>query len=137
MDPRIGRKTGLAGLELTAESSASAIADAGLAPADIDGIATMGETPVADAAAHLGIEHAWTGSPVGRWGLLSPVVNAFHAVSTGQARHVLVYRTVNMMGGSGMFQPAATRRRSGPAAHLPRIPARLLPVEERGSPMPG
>ena len=39
---RVGRKTGIAGLELTAESSAEAIADAGLTPSDIDGIATMG-----------------------------------------------------------------------------------------------
>jgi hypothetical protein len=39
---RIGRKTGIPGLELTAESSAEAIADAGLSPGDIDGISTMG-----------------------------------------------------------------------------------------------
>ncbi len=130
---RIGRKTGIAGLELTAESSAEAIADAGLTPSDIDGIATMGETPVAEAASHLGIEHTWTGSPVGRWGLLSPVVNAFHAVATGTARHVLVYRTVNMMGGSVMPQRAAT----GDSPAPPRSPDRPLssPVEERGSPM--
>lgn len=131
---RIGRKTGIAGIELTAESSAAAIADAGLRPFDIDGIATMGETPAADAATHLGIAHTWTGSPVGRWGLLSPVVNAFHAVATGQARHVLVYRTVNMMGGSVMPQPAATG--DAPAPPLPS-PERgpTVPVEERGSPM--
>ena len=130
---RIGRKTGTAGLELTAESSAEAIADAGLEPADIDGIATMGETPVAEAAAHLGIEHAWTGSPVGRWGLLSPVVNAFHAVSTGQARHVLVYRTVNMMGGSVMPAP----RSPGDDAEPPPSPddGPSAVAEERGSPM--
>ncbi len=130
---RIGRKTGIAGLELTAESSAEAIADAGLTPSDIDGIATMGETPVAEAASHLGIEHTWTGSPVGRWGLLSPVVNAFHAVATDTARHVLVYRTVNMMGGSVMPQRAAT----GDSPAPPRSPDRPLssPVEERGSPM--
>ena len=62
---RIGRKTGIPGLELTADSSREAIADAGLMATDIDGIATMGETPVAEAAAHLGIQHTWTGSPVG------------------------------------------------------------------------
>jgi acetyl-CoA acetyltransferase len=134
---RIGRKTGIAGLELTVESSAAAIADAGLSPHDIDGIATMGETSVADAASHLGIEHSWTGLPVGRWGLLSPVVNAFHAVGTGRARHVLVYRTVNMMGGSVMPVPGSTReapaqrppssdqgpspQREGPMADVPRL----------------
>jgi len=137
---RIGRKTGIPGLELTAESSREAIADAGLAATDIDGIATMGETPVSEAAAHLGLEHTWTGSPTGRWGLLSPVVNAFHAVATGQARHVLVYRTVNMMGGSVLPQtnaagdapaqpsPSADRgqssqpeERENPMADVPRL----------------
>jgi len=119
---RIGRKTGVAGIDLTAESSAEAIADAGLSPADIDGIATMGDTPVPEAAARLGIEHGWTGGAMGRWGLLSPVVNAFHAVSTGEARHVLVYRTVNMMGGSvfpqeqgGSESPAQPSPASAPA----------------------
>jgi acetyl-CoA acetyltransferase len=131
---RIGRKTGIAGLELTVESSTAAMADAGLSAHDIDGIATMGETPVADAASHLGIEHTWTGSPVGRWGLLSPVVNAFHAVATGRARHVLVYRTVNMMGGSVLPPPSPAE--DGPASPTPsseRVPP--APVEERGNPM--
>ena len=123
----IGRKTGISSLDLTAESSAEAISDAGLSPSDIDGIATMGETPVVDAAARLGIEHAWTGSPTGRWGLLSPVVNAFHAVSSGQARHVLVYRTVNMMGGT-ILPPSAKPGTS----HSPAVSGSGPPVEERG-----
>ena len=127
---RIGRKTGIPGLELTVESSTAAIADAGLSPDEIDGIATMGETPVADAASNLGIEHTWTGSPVGRWGLLSPVVNAFHAVGTGQARHVLVYRTVNMMGGSVLPPPSAAGDTQPSSAPVPSAPA-----EERGNPM--
>ncbi len=126
---RIGRKTGIPGLDLTAESSREAIADAGLSPADIDGIATMGETPVAETVARLAIDHSWTGSPTGRWGLLSPVVNAFHAVARGEARHVLVYRTVNMMGGSVLPSGGG-----GPAAASPTTePAR--PVEERDNPM--
>jgi acetyl-CoA acetyltransferase len=125
---RIGRKTGIAGLELTVESSAAAIADAGLSPHDIDGIATMGETPVPDAASHLGIEHSWTGSPVGRWGLLSPVVNAFHAVGSGRARHVLVYRTVNMMGGSVLPAPGSTRK--APAERPPSSDQGPSPQEE-------
>jgi acetyl-CoA acetyltransferase len=97
---RISRKSGIGGIDLTAESSALAIQDAGLTPGDIDGIATMGETPIPEAAARLGVDPTWTGGAMGRWGLLSPVVSAFHAVSSGQARHILVYRTVNMVGGS-------------------------------------
>jgi acetyl-CoA acetyltransferase len=131
---RIGRKTDIPGLELTGESSAEAIADAGLSPGDIDGIATMGETPVAEAAAHLGIELTWTGAPFGRWGLLSPVVNAFHGVATGQARHVLVYRTVNMMGGSVFPQPKSTEKSSAEqSASSGRRP--VPPVDERRTPM--
>ena len=125
---RIGRKLDVPGVDLTAEASTEAIADAGLSPADIDGIATMGETPVADAALRLGIAHAWTGQPFGRWGLLSPVVNAFHAVATGEARHVLVYRTVNMMGGS-VFSPPGRDEPATPAAE------NLAPVSERENPM--
>jgi acetyl-CoA acetyltransferase len=131
---RIGRKTGIPGLDLTVESSAAAIADAGLSPDDIDGIATMGETPVADAASGLGIQHTWTGSPVGRWGLLSPVVNAFHGVADGRARHVLVYRTVNMMGGSVL--PPSSAAGDSPASPPPSSGmVAPVPVEERAHPM--
>ena len=116
------------------ESSREAIADAGLTAGAIDGMATMGETPVNEAAVHLGIEHTWTGAPTGRWGLLSPVVNAFHAVATGQARHVLVYRTVNMMGGSVLPQTNT----AGDAPAQPSTSAdrgRSLQPEERQNPM--
>jgi acetyl-CoA acetyltransferase len=125
---RISRKSGIGGIDLTAESSALAIQDAGLTPGDIDGIATMGETPIPEAAARLGIDPAWTGGAMGRWGLLSPVVGAFHAVSSGQARHILVYRTVNMVGGS-VFPPA---QEGG-------TPARTLaaPGRESDNPMGG
>jgi acetyl-CoA acetyltransferase len=37
---------------------------------------------------------------MGRYGLLTPVVDAFFAVAEGRARHVLVYRSVQMMGGT-------------------------------------
>jgi acetyl-CoA acetyltransferase len=97
---RVGRKTGIGDLELTIESSLAAIADAGLEPKDIDGIASLGETPVRRAAAALGIEPTWTGGMVPIGGLLSPVVNAAQRIAEGRVRHVLVYRTVQMMGGS-------------------------------------
>jgi acetyl-CoA acetyltransferase len=122
---RIGRKSGIAGIDLTAESAAEAIFDAGLAPADIDGIATMGDTPIPEAAARLGVDPAWTGGSMGRWGLLTPVVDAFHAVAAGEARHVLVYRTVNMTGGS-VFSGAAE-------GGAPAAPGRSVP--ERDSPL--
>lgn len=98
----IGRKTGLAGIDLTLEAARAAIADAGLSATDIDGISTMGDTPPQEAAAALGIEASYWGGGFDTGGLLSPFMSAVVAVSEGRARHVLVYRTVQMMGGTVM-----------------------------------
>jgi acetyl-CoA acetyltransferase len=95
----IGRKTGIAGLDLTVEASTAAIADAGLRPDDIDAIATLGDTPAAHAARALGVRNQPV-ALVPSAGLLAPVLGAFRAVTSGEARHVLVYRTVQMMGGA-------------------------------------
>jgi acetyl-CoA acetyltransferase len=97
---RIGRRLDVRGLELTLESARQAIADAGLEPRDIDGVATMGETSPWVLARELGFEPSYRGGGVNTGGLLSPVMSAFLAVTTGQARHVLVYRTVRMLGGA-------------------------------------
>jgi acetyl-CoA acetyltransferase len=106
----IGRRTGIAGIDLTRASALAAIADAGLRPADIDGITSMGDTPIDAAAQALGIDAAWRGGGFDSGGLLSPVMSAFVAVATGQARHVLVYRTVQMMGGAILPQPGGPSR---------------------------
>src|ERR1700728_804994 len=99
---RIGRKTGISDVELTVESTMAAIADAGISASDIDGIATIGDTPIAVTAERLGISPIWTGGSMGHYGLLTPAVDAFKAVGNRSARHVLVYRTVNMMGGEAI-----------------------------------
>lgn len=96
----IGRRLGVPAVDLTADAARRAIADAGLTPADVDGIATMGDTPVPEAAAALGIEPGFTGRGGVEGGLLAPFVAAVRAVAAGTARHVLVYRTVQMMGGT-------------------------------------
>lgn len=96
----IGRHTGTPGLELTMAASRAAIADAGLIPDDIDGISTMGDTPIEATARALGIEPRYTGGGFDTGGLLSPFMSACIAVGEGRARHVLVYRTVQMFGGS-------------------------------------
>jgi acetyl-CoA acetyltransferase len=97
---QIGRKTGIPGLDLTREAATHAISDAGLTPADIDGISTMGDTPIAEVIADLGLETRYQGGGFDTGGLLSPVMSAFLAVASGRARHVLVYRTVQMFGGA-------------------------------------
>jgi acetyl-CoA acetyltransferase len=97
----IGRRTSTSALDLTEVAAAAAIADAGLTAADIDGIATMGDTQPAEIAPRLGITDPWMpGTDLGRGGLLAPVMSAVEGVDAGEARHVLVYRTVKMMGGS-------------------------------------
>jgi len=110
---RIGRRLGVSALELTEAASRAAIADAGLTPADIDGVATMGDTPPEEACQQLGIAAGWHGGGFDTGGLLSPVMSAFWAVAAGRARHVLVYRTVQMVGGSILPpDPANAPRRS-------------------------
>jgi acetyl-CoA acetyltransferase len=104
---RIGRRTGIPGLDLTLQAARAAVDDAGLRPGQIDGIATLGDTPAADVAVALGVDAADFGSGFGPGGLLEPVFSACRAVAERRARHVLVYRTVQMIGGDvGAGQPA-------------------------------
>jgi acetyl-CoA acetyltransferase len=112
---QIGRRLGIAGLDLTLAAGVEAIADAGITPSDIDGISTMGDTPIQDVVQGLGLgEVPYRGGGFDTGGLLSPVMSAFLAVATGQARHVLVYRTVAMMGGTVV--PASDAPEPSPAA---------------------
>jgi acetyl-CoA acetyltransferase len=97
---RIGRRTGSPGFELTMEAVRAAIEDAGLGAGDIDGIATLGDTPAAEVNAALQIEAADCGSGFGTGGLLSPVMSACRAVAERRAHHVVVYRTIQMLGGT-------------------------------------
>ncbi|MFG1929159.1 thiolase family protein [Mycobacterium sp. NPDC048908] len=103
---RIGRRTGIPGRDLTLEAVTAAIEDAGLTPADVDGIGTLGDTPPTEVLDALGIEAADQTAGFDTGGVLIPVMSAFRAVSERRARHVLVYRTVAMLGGS-MSQTAS------------------------------
>jgi acetyl-CoA acetyltransferase len=100
----VGRRLGRDGLDLTIDAALEAIADAGLAVGDIDGLATYpggvggypgfsgpGSPAVHDA---LRLELNWHSGGIEGPAQLAAVVNAVMAVSTGLARHVLVYRTV-------------------------------------------
>jgi acetyl-CoA acetyltransferase len=101
----VGRRLGRTGLDLTIDAALEAIADAGLTPADIDGIATY---PGAGGGAGVGfsgpgtpevqdamrLEVSWHSGGIEGAAQLAAVVNAVMAVGAGLARHVLVYRTV-------------------------------------------
>ena len=126
---RIGRRTGIPGLDLTVEASSAAIRDAGLTPADIDGLSTMGETPPDEVRGALGLETSYSGGGFDTGGLLSPLMSAILAVAEGRARHVLVYRTVQMMGGAIPIPPATP---SAPAAAPTPPPVAPAPAAADG-----
>ncbi len=107
----VGRRLGRTGLELTLDASLEAIADAGLTPDDIDGIATYpganqgppgfsgpGTPEVQDA---LRLQVDWHSGGIEGAAQLAAVVNAVLAVGAGLARHVLVYRTVTESSAQG------------------------------------
>ena len=73
---RIGRKTGIPGLELTMEAVRAAITDAGLAPDDIDGIATFGDTLPSEVVEALGNHATDVGVGFGTGGVLTPFMSA-------------------------------------------------------------
>ena len=104
---RIGRKTGIPDLDLTMEAVRAAIADAGLTPDDIDGFSTFGDTLPSEVVAALGNQAADVGIGFGTGGVLTPVMSAIAAVAEKRARHVLVYRTVQMLGGAMTGQSAS------------------------------
>jgi acetyl-CoA acetyltransferase len=111
---------------LTADAALAAIADAGLAPADIDGVATYpgatGSTPgitgagIEDVRAMLGLKTRWHAGGSELPGQLGSVINAMIAVAGGLANHVLCFRTVwestaqlELGGRSGALQNRAGR----------------------------
>ncbi len=100
----VGRRLGRSPLSLTVDASLAAIADAGLEPAEIDGIATwpgatapspgfsgVGVWNLKDA---LGLELSWFSGGGEAAGQLGAVFSACAAIAAGLATHVLCFRTV-------------------------------------------
>jgi acetyl-CoA acetyltransferase len=90
---------------LHADAALNAMADAGLKPSDIDGIATAGETPVT-LAHYLGITPTWIdGTAVGGCSFMIHVRNAAAAINEGLCKTVLITH-----GESGKSRIAASLR---------------------------
>ncbi len=77
-------------LQLHADAALNALADAGLKPSDIDGVATAGESPTT-IAHYLGITPNWVdGTAVGGCSFMIHVRHAVAALLTGQCHTVLI-----------------------------------------------
>ena len=107
----------LSQIQLHADAALNAMADAGLKPADIDGIATAGETPVT-VAHYLGLTPKWVdGTAVGGCSFMIHVRHAAAAIASGLCETVLI--THGESGRSGVG-----RTRNVVAPTQPRRPVR-------------
>jgi acetyl-CoA acetyltransferase len=119
----VGRRLGRTGLDLTAEACLAAIADAGLSPDDVDGVATYpGTAPspgfsgatALELKDALGLRLRWFVGTLEIAGQLGPVIAACSAVATGLASHVVCFRSVwegTAQGKGGRGAVVATRAR--------------------------
>lgn len=100
----LGKLPGYSAIQLHAEAARHALADCGLTPADVDGVATAGHSPV-EVAHYLGITPGWLdGTSVGGCSFLLHVRHAAAAIATGMVETVLV--THGQSGRSRVGQPA-------------------------------
>jgi len=100
------KDSGRSELKLAVEAVNAAIADAGLTPADIDGITkfTMDNNDPIDIARSVGIPHLRFASEVaygGGGGPVGTILMAAMAVATGQAKAVVAFRAMNERSGRG------------------------------------
>jgi acetyl-CoA acetyltransferase len=100
----VGRRLGRTGLDLAIDACLEAIADAGLDPADIDGVASYpGQVPAeggfVGALSHdirdaLGLSTTWVLSGAETPGQIGTLMDGAAAIATGRATHVLSFRAV-------------------------------------------
>jgi acetyl-CoA acetyltransferase len=98
-------------IQLHADAALNAMADCGLRPKDIDGIATAGETPV-QLAHYLGITPTWVdGTSVGGCSFMIHVRHAAAAIEAGLAKTILITH-----GESGRSRVGAAGRAVAPSS---------------------
>ncbi|HZK99422.1 MAG TPA: hypothetical protein VFC47_05950 [Caulobacteraceae bacterium] len=87
---RLGKIPDMSVIGLHADAALNTLADAGLKPSDIDGVATAGESPTA-IAHYLGITPTWVdGTQVGGCSFMLHVRHAAAAINEGLCRTVLI-----------------------------------------------
>ena len=96
----LGRIPDLSQMQLHVDAALNTLADAGLTPKDIDGIATAGASPI-DLTHYLGLEPRWVdGTSVGGCSFLLHVRHAVAAIEAGMCETVLI--THGQSGRSGV-----------------------------------
>jgi acetyl-CoA acetyltransferase len=107
----LGRIPDLSVLQLHADAALNTMTDAGLRPADIDGVATAGESPT-NVAWYLGITPTWVdGTTVGGCSFMLHVRHAAAAINEGLCNTVLITH-----GESGKSRVGAGRRFGVPSS---------------------
>src|SRR6201996_3013169 len=95
-------------IQLHADAALNAMADCGLGPKDIDGVATAGETPVT-ITHYLGITPKWVdGTAVGGCSFMIHVRHAAAAIESGLAKTILITHGESGRSGVGRARPAAS-----------------------------
>ena len=108
----LGKIPGMSQIQLHADAALNTIKDAGLTPADIDGVASAGESPT-NVSHYLGIVPTWVdGTSVGGCSFMLHVRHAAAAINEGLCETVLI--THGESGRSGIGRGG----RSGGAATL-------------------
>jgi acetyl-CoA acetyltransferase len=108
---KMGKIPDVSVIGLHADAALNAMADAGLKPSDIDGVATAGESPTA-LAHYLGITPTWAdGTSVGGCSFMLHVRHAAAAINEGLCKTVLITH-----GESGRSRVGAGRFGQSPAS---------------------
>jgi acetyl-CoA acetyltransferase len=113
---RLGKIPDMSVIGLHADAALNTMADAGLTPSDIDGVATAGESPVA-IAHYLGITPTWVdGTQVGGCSFMLHVRHAAAAINEGLCKTVLITHGESgrsRVGGGGRFGGGGAASLSG------------------------
>ncbi|WP_242124067.1 thiolase family protein [Sphingobium sp. Sx8-8] len=133
---QVGRTTMRPAIDHLADAALAAIADAGLTRDDIDGITTypgksdtspgMSPLGVGEVRNALGLKTRWHSSSGEGPAQMSPLMIAAMAVTTGQARHVLVFRALTESSSQSAGRRASIP--SGSGSRLTGWTSWLLPM---------